>query len=100
MLRSTGEKGRLYGNMNSSPPPIAAIALRHCQRLFVCPDVAVSGRGVADMELLARTPLSHVVDLHDAYPVENIRRNELGGRHAHASDGPHVCSELLSIERQ
>jgi hypothetical protein len=27
MLRSTGEKGRLYGNMNSSPPPIAAIAL-------------------------------------------------------------------------
>jgi hypothetical protein len=27
MLRSTGEKGRLYGKMNSQPPPTAAMPL-------------------------------------------------------------------------
>lgn len=43
MLRSTGEKGLLYGYMNSQPPPTAAMALRVVSGYFSRDGGAVGG---------------------------------------------------------
>ena len=51
MLRSTGEKGRLYGKMYSQPPPTAAMALLVVSML--CP-----GIGSSDWRLVARVALT------------------------------------------
>lgn len=80
MSRLTRENGRLNGVRYSQPAPTAAIALRNCQSWFRF-DVCVCAVAAWFCSMWTRVQRATgyrqaTFDVHDAYPIEDVRQHQ------------------------